>query len=237
MSLSKTPLSPSAERFIQSVLDKEPAIAVFDCDGTLWEGNSGELFFDWEMERGLVSPQVAAALRDRYALYRQGGVSEDDMCGEMVTMHQGLSVAEIERAVEDFFPALIAPGIFPEMLALTLALKKSGCEVWAISSTNDWVVRYGVREFGIDDDRVIAACVYTNDGHVTDRLIRVPSGEGKAIAVREIIRRVPDAVFGNSRWDQAMLELARHAYAINPNPDLEEVARERGWNIYKPSVP
>jgi phosphoserine phosphatase len=191
-----TSLSPAAQQFIQSVLDQKPKLAVFDCDGTLWKADSGERFFRWEMERGLVSPAVAAKLNARYKLYESGDVSEDDMCGEMVTMHEGLSVAEIERAVDEFFPAVIAPGIFPEMQALTLQLKASGCEMWAISSTNDWVVRRGVRDFAIPANHVIAACVQTNDGHATDRLIRVPSGEGKAVAIREIIGRTPDMAFG-----------------------------------------
>jgi len=43
-----------------------------------------------------------------------------------------------------------------------------------------------------------------------------------------------DAAFGNSRWDIAMLDIAQNAFAINPNPDLEEVARERAWTIYYP---
>ncbi len=29
-------------------------------------------------------------MRARYAEYKAGKVSEDDMCGEMVTMHKGL---------------------------------------------------------------------------------------------------------------------------------------------------
>jgi phosphoserine phosphatase len=31
-----------------------------------------------------------------------------------------------------------------------------------------------------------------------------------------------------------MLMMARHAFAVNPNPDLEVIAREQGWTIYFP---
>ena len=235
MTMTNAPaLSPTAQQFIATVLEKRPQLAVFDCDGTLWEADSGEKFFRWEMKRGLVSREIADKLTARYELYRQGKVSEDDMCGEMVTMHKGISCAEIETAVAKFIPEVIAGGIFPEMQVLTHRLIESGCELWAISSTNDWVVREGVKSFGIAPDHVIAACVAVNNGRAGDQLLRMPSGEGKAVAVREVIGRMPDAVFGNSRWDLAMLELARDAYAVNPNPDLEQIARQKGWTIYRP---
>jgi phosphoserine phosphatase len=65
-------------------------------------------------------------------------------------------------------------------------------------------------------------------------LIRVPSGPGKANAIREFIAPRVDAVFGNSVHDVDMLELARHPFAVNPNPDLQRIADQRGWTIYQP---
>ena len=82
---------PTAIQFIESVLRLAPRVAAFDCDGTLWSGDAGETFFDWEIKRGVVSQEVARAMRARYAEYKAGNVSEEDMCGEMVTMHKGLS--------------------------------------------------------------------------------------------------------------------------------------------------
>jgi len=83
---------------------------------------------------------------------------------------------------------------------------------------------------------VLAACVYADDGCASDRLIRVPTDELKVVAIREVIGKPVDAVFGNSVHDQAMLEVAKYPFCVNPNPDLEEVARTRGWPVYKPVV-
>jgi phosphoserine phosphatase len=33
-----------------------------------------------------------------------------------------------------------------------------------------------------------------------------------------------------------MLAIARHAFAVNPNPDLEAVARQNRWTIYFPET-
>ena len=229
-----TTLSPSAEQFVSSVLALAPSLAVFDCDGTLWKADSGEQFFYWEIERGLLSADVAEWARARYAEYRAGRVDEETMCGEMVTIHKGIRHDLLESAALEFFEERIAPGIFPELQELTTRLAASECEMWAISSTNDWVVRAGGRRFSIAPERVIAACVHCENECATGRLIRVPTDERKAEAIRELLPRLPDAVFGNSMHDFHMLELAGHAFAINPIPDLEKVAGERGWTIYKP---
>jgi phosphoserine phosphatase len=227
---------PSPAQFVNSVVRLQPAFATFDCDGTLWSGDAGEGFFDWELRRKVVSDEVIAAIRARYADYRAGKVSEDDMCGEMVTLHQGLRESDVKQLAAEFFEDRMVQSIFPEMQELVGRLIEAGSDVWAVSSTNLWVIEAAMKHFGIQSNKILAATVEVQDGIITDKLTRIPSGDGKPRAIRAEAKRDPDAAFGNSRWDAAMLGIARHAFAINPNPDLEALAKEKGWTVYFPRV-
>jgi HAD superfamily phosphoserine phosphatase-like hydrolase len=226
--------TPRSANFLESVLRLQPQLAVFDCDGTLWAGDAGERFFDWELKRGVLSDDVAKWVRARYADYKKGNVSEEDMCGEMVTIHLGLTESAVLSAAEEFFDENFVTQIFPDMQELVHRLQRSGCDVWAVSSTNEWVIRAAMKHFKIDERKVLAAAVEIENDRISNRLVRVPSGEGKPRAIRDVIGKDPDAAFGNSRWDADMLAIARHGFAVNPNADLEQMARQRGWTIYWP---
>lgn len=220
--------------FVDHVLSLKPSIAVFDCDGTLWSGDAGADFYYWEIERGLVTPDVARWAIQRYEEYKAGQVNEEQMCGEMVTMNRGVSHERLQQAAREFFDEVVSHRIFPELLDLTHRLAEQGCELWAVSSTNNWVVEAGAEGFGIPRERILAACVHIENGLASDRLIRVPTDELKAASIREVIGRPMEAVFGNSVHDHAMLELAKWPFCVNPNADLELIARKRGWPVYKP---
>lgn len=227
-------LSPAAQQFVESVLALRPRIAVFDCDGTLWEGDSGADFFYWEIERGLIPDGIARWALPRYEDYKAGKVDEETMCGEMVTINAGIQEQILEEAAEEFFASVVERRIFCEMQELTRRLAESGTELWAVSSTNVWSVAAGVKRFGIPQERVLAVCVEIEEGCATDRLIHVPTDEGKAVAIRKYLASPVDACFGNSVHDTAMLELSRQAFAVGPTPELEGMAKEKGWRVYWP---
>jgi HAD superfamily phosphoserine phosphatase-like hydrolase len=227
-------LNPIKQAFLDSVLRLKLRVAAFDCDGTLWSGDAGERFFDWEIKQGVVSDEVAQAMRARYVEYKAGRVSEDEMCGEMVTMHKGITEAAMMKATADFMTHAFPGKIFAEMQELVRRLRENGCEIWAVSSSNEWVIRTGMKAFGVPEDRILATKVELENGVITDRLVRIPSGPGKPKALREVVGKEIDAAFGNSRWDADMLAIAKYVFAVNPNPDLEAAARQRGWTIYFP---
>jgi len=231
-----TNLTAKQSAFIESVLRLAPRVATFDCDGTLWSGDAGEGFFSWEIEQGLVSPEIARWARARYADYRAGKVPEDVMCGEMVTMHHGLSEEDVQRACDTYFKLGVEKNIFPEMQRLVQRLGDSGCEVWAVSSSNQWIIQSAMKSFGIPNGRILAAQAAVEYGVVADRLLRVPSGLGKVEAIESEVKRAPDCAFGNAIWDREMLALSKHAFAINPNPNLLEIAKANRWRVYQPEV-
>ena len=225
-----------ASSFIDSVVSLNPRLAVFDCDGTLWSGDAGEGFFDWELKRGVVSDEIVRWARGRYVDYGAAKVSEDEMCGEMVTLHQGLKESDVLTLGRQYFEENFVRRIFPEMRELIARLQAAGCDVWAVSSTNQWVIREAMHHTGIDPEKILAASAEVENGVITGNLTRLPSGPGKPKAILEVIKQVPDAAFGNSRWDADMLALAKNAFAVNPNPDLEKLAQQKGWTIYWPTT-
>ncbi|MDP9051620.1 MAG: haloacid dehalogenase-like hydrolase [Acidobacteriota bacterium] len=237
----------STAEFHSAVHALAPRIAVFDCDGTLWSGDAVSGFMRWSIEQGLPSAEAISWLDLRYKAYLAGQVSEAAICGEMVQVYRGVSESDMRAAAATFFSTQIERNIFPEMLSLVHELQSSGTEIWAVSSTCDWVIEEGVKRFAIPASRVLAAHVAIDSGLVTDTILDVPTDQGKVAALARVGIAAPDAVFGNSIHDSNMLAIARAqsamgrqdgtrgAFAVNPSPALLERSARENWPVYYPA--
>jgi phosphoserine phosphatase len=223
-----------AEEFERLVFAGSPKVAVFDCDGTLWSGDAGYGFMAWSLEQGLVSRSTNDWIDTRYRAYLAGNVSEIAICGEMLQMYAGLRDQELRSAAAAYVNEFVRRRIFAEMAALIARMHSAGIELWAVSSTNRWVVAEGLRDFEIPQKHILAAEVVVEDGIITSQLIDVPTDEAKATALQRVGLPNPDAVFGNSIHDLAMLEMARHPFPVNPSPALLAAAAKRGWGYFRP---
>ena len=226
----------TAQEFEGLVLGSKPGVAVFDCDGTLWSGDAGHGFMVWSLEQGLVSRSTSDWIDDRHRSYRAGNVSELQICGEMVQIYAGLREQELRDAAAHYVQEFVRPNVFTEMRLLLENLRRAGTDIWAVSSTNHWIIAEGVRELEIPEDHVLAARVRVNGGLICNDLVDVPTDDGKAAALARMGLPHPDAVFGNSIHDLAMLEVARNAFPVNPSPALLEAAARKGWGHFVPSA-
>ena len=243
----KTPATPvpppvlNGEDFHQAVLSLSPRTAVFDCDGTLWSGDAGSGFMFWSIDQGLLSREATDWLDRRYRAYKRGEVSELSICGEMVQVYHGLRESEMRSAAAEFFRTRIEPNIFPELLRLVETLQahelqSTPTDIWAVSSTCNWVIEEGVKRFGISPTRVLSAKVSVCDGLVSNILVDVPTDEGKVTSLHRAGITHPDAVFGNSVHDAAMLAIARRPFPVNPTPALIDLSATRNWPIFYPAT-
>jgi phosphoserine phosphatase len=64
--------------------------------------------------------------------------------------------------------------------------------------------------------------------------VDVPTDEGKAATLARIGLEAPDAAFGNSIHDLAMLQMACRAFPVNPSPALLQAAAKHGWGYFRP---
>ena len=130
----------TTEEFNRLVLGIKPKIAVFDCDGTLWNGDSGRGFMVWSMEQGLVSRSTCDWIDTRYRAYLGGAVTEAEICGNMVQMYAGLREDELRSAAIKYFDNVVRGREFAEIKALVTSLRQTGTELWAVSSTKSHAV-------------------------------------------------------------------------------------------------
>jgi phosphoserine phosphatase len=154
----------------------------------------------------------------------------------MVQIYAGLRDQELRAAAAQYIKEFVRGRIFPEMTDLVATLRAAGVDLWAVSSTNRWVVAEGIRDFGIPEDHILAAEVRVTDGLITSEILDVPTDEGKAVALKRVGLTAPDAVFGNSIHDLAMLEMARNPFPVTPSPALIEAAAKNGWGYFRPST-
>ena len=151
----------------------------------------------------------------------------------------------LRAAAAHFFRDYIEPNIFPELAVLITELQHNGCDIWAVSSTNDWVIEEGVRRFNIPANHVLAARVEIDaNGIITDRLIHVPTDEDKVEALRRV-----GITPGDQRTRRRLRQLhprRRHAlhrprpaplgaFPVNPSTDLLARAADEAWPVYYPA--
>ncbi len=218
----------------------EPEAVAFDADGTLWDGDVGEHFFDFALREGLFRTAALPALQALAAAHHQELVGEPTRqaavlmaawrrrqipelvaCEFMAWAFAGWSRealhAHVVRALDEF--GLTRRRFTPLSPILEWARAREHW-VFVVSASPSFIVEPAVEQLGINPQRVAACGVAQASAVLLPRLNGpLPYAEGKVLALQPRLRgRALLAGFGDNHFDEALLRSARVAVAVRPKP-------------------
>ena len=215
------------------------AAAFFDVDNTLVQGSSLVHF-----GRGLAARDYFTYSDMWKFVYAQAKFqltgrenSEDVAEGrrKALAFIEGRSTAELVALGEEIYDDIIAEKIWPGTRALAQMHLDAGQQVWLVTATPYELAATIAKRLGFTG--ALGTVAESENGVFTGRLVGdILHGLGKAHAVRQLaIRQGLNlkrcTAYSDSYNDVPTLSLVGTAVAINPDTDLRELARERGWEI------
>ena len=148
----------------------------------------------------------------------------------------GRSTRQFVDVGEEIYDELMADRIWSGTLALAQMHLAAGQRVWLVTATPLELATIIARRLGLTG--ALGTVAETVDGVYTGRLVGdILHGAAKAQAVRALaVREGLDlhrcTAYSDSANDIPMLSAVGTAVAVNPDPDLRDVARARGWEIH-----
>ncbi|NCU00974.1 HAD family hydrolase [Candidatus Macondimonas diazotrophica] len=209
-------------------------LALFDLDNTLLAGDSDHLWGDYLVTLGVVDGTHYRAQNQRfYDAYRAGTLDIHEFLAFALKPLADHPRERLEAWRERFVAELIGPIVLPAAQALVDQHRRQGHRTVIITATNRFVTEPIARLFGVD--ALIATDPEEEAGAYTGRVAGVPCyRDGKVIRLAEWLAGAQPAetwFYSDSHNDLPLLGQVEHPVAIDPDPLLEEQARQRGWPV------
>ena len=216
------------------------AAAFFDVDNTLVQGASIVHFARGLAARKYFSYSDILDFAWTQAKFRITGKENARDVAEgrekALSFIAGRPTAELAALGEEIFDEYIADKIWPGTAALAQRHLDAGQQVWLVTATPVELAQTIATRLGLTG--ALGTVAESKDGVFTGRLVGdILHGPGKAhavraLAIREGLNLKRCTAYSDSHNDVPMLSLVGTAVAINPDADLRDVAKVRGWEMY-----
>jgi phosphoserine phosphatase len=217
---------------------QQPLIAVFDADGTLWDTDIGEAFFNYQIRNsGLSLPP------DPWKHYLDWK-SKDPRAAYLwlAQVSNGCAIHQVESWAEAAIRTLDVFPVFESQKRLIQYMHDLGYEVYVVTASVEWAVVPAAARLGIPKHRVLGIKTKIQNGFVTSEQDGpITWREGKATAILQATGGArPVFASGNTTGDTALLETATHLQLAvrsrNAHTELAATetalyyhARREGW--------
>jgi len=211
--------------------------AFFDFDGTIIAGYSILAFLKERVRRGELGAADIARTAVSLAQSALGQIDSRELISRGMHEWSGRPLADLEALGERLFESELRERIFPEIRALLADHRRQGHVIAIATSAAPFQVEPVARELGIE--HVLCTRLETVDGILTGKS-RGPIlwGRAKAEAARDFARAQGidlrrSHFYADGDEDVALMQLVGHPHPTNPRPQLEQMARAKGWPVQR----
>lgn len=212
------------------------AIAFFDLDKTLLSFNSASRWVRSELRLGHLSLRQALAAFGWIARYHLGFADIETGLRAAITTLAGEREAAIEARTLVFYEREIRGRVRPGALPVLRQHRDQKDDLVLLTSSSPYLSTPVVAELGLDGFLCTRFAVDA-DGRFTGASAGpLCFGAGKVVhaeayATERGVALEACAYYADSMADVAMLQAVGHPVAVNPDPRLRLLARERGWKV------
>lgn len=187
-----------------------PLIAAFDADGTLWDIDLGENFFQYQIDNKQINlPQ------DPWNHYFEMKKVNDDPRNAYVWLAQinaGQKLADVQTWAQKAFDEIQPKPIFSEQKKLIELLLENSVQVYIVTASIKWAVEPGAKALGLTSENVIGVETEVLNGVISDKPINpITYRQGKVDALLKKTSQIkPFLCSGNTIGDYELLKSASH---------------------------
>ena len=215
-------------------------LAIFDLDNTLINIDSGHAWSAFLIKKMPDDTAQTEAQNEKfYRDYQNGCLDIDTFCKFHLAPLARYSKEELAEFHREFMAEYIIPHISPMQRMLVQSHQMAGDETLVISSTNEFIITPICHLFGITN--IIGTQLETGtDGRYTGNYIGTPSfREGKITRLNQWLAERGKTLesygktyfYSDSKNDLPLLNLVNEPVAVNPDAELEQEAKEKGWPV------
>lgn len=211
-------------------------LAIFDLDNTLIAGDSDHSWGEFLVHKQLVDAEAYRLENDRfYHAYQAGKLDIEAYLSfalRPLTEHSPERLAELQQ---EFMQDWIEPLRLARAHALLDEHREKGHFLLIITATNRFITEPIAELLGVDD--LLATDAELLDGRYTGRVAGTPCfREGKVTRLEQWLTGRPYSLersyfYSDSNNDLPLLEQVSHPVAVDPDPLLHGIAKERNWPV------
>ncbi len=211
-------------------------LAIFDLDNTLLAGDSDHAWGEFLVEEGIVDAEEYRKANDRF--YQEYLNGELDILHYLGFALQPLANHNMEQLLAwraTFMEKKVRPMMQAKAAELLASHRDQGHTLMIITATNRFVTEPIAEALGIE--HLIATEPELVNGRYTGEVAGVPSFQGgKVVRLQDWLKaygRDLDGAwfYSDSHNDVPLLEQVENPVAVDPDPKLEALAREKDWQI------